>query len=1139
VALALGLSSLLKRLLGSRQKGASNWRRCRIEQIEPRQLLSFAPPIHVGAVYFEDSQGQDVVGDVLEITWSGGAPGTQLVELRINTDKLGDGLTIGDCFFDTAPGGLGAFGSHPFRVLSSTGIDSVSVEVADGGTLLVLRFSGFDAGERLVFSIDVDEMGFLGANAVAEGNEFEGSTLWARFSAPHFYDAAGSDMFLDFYQSKLDATGLDLPNDNYDPPSPYMPPGSSPGPVYTAGAIFTLYQQPLPASISGTVFDDLNADNRRQPGELGIADVQITLYVWTGEGYAPTGLTTVTDAAGRYRFDNLLPGVYQIVQTQPAGYYSVGATAGTVAGETRGAVISADVIAQVALLGGENSINNDFAEMRPAAISGFVYHDRNNNGVFDFDEVGIPGVTVLLLDAEGNPTGTFTITDFWGFYLFDDLVPGVYGVAEVQPAGYFDGLDSPGSEGGIAENPGDRITQIVLAPGVYAFEYNFGELMPASLSGHVWIDANGNALHDPGEPPLPGVTVYLLDATGSRIASTATDTAGYYRFDNLPPGIYGVEQLQPQGYLDGEDFVGTAGGWLAANDKIAGITLGSDQHGSDYDFLEIPPASISGYVFQDGPPIQVPDGSTIPYVPDYRDGLLTDDDVPLAGVVLRLADGNGNLLRDEHGQPITAITDANGYYQFTGLWPGVYSVIQVQPEGYIDGINRPGTHGGIAVNRWTPLDPLMIGSISEEARQDSILGIALGAGQQATNYNFSEVLIEVLPPAPPPPPPVPPVVPPPYVAPPGVLPPPPLLAAPAPPILVDGVPMFFSFPVPVAPVAPQLFGCGGVPEAYTWHLSVINGGQPRGLSDGLPSAVLDGSGQLPPAGWTSVNMTQSRWVLADANGQPVQTLVFGPAGAVPVTGDWAGTGRTSVGVFVAGQWFLDLNGNGVWDEGDLWVQLGQQGDIPVTGDWDADGKTDIGIFGPMWPGDGKALAAEVGLPSPLNTRTGRPKNVPPQPEEATTGHRTLQRGAKGKLRSDLIDHVFQFGTAGDVAVAGDWTGDGVKKIGVFRNGTWMLDIDGDGRWSQDDLAVSFGQEGDIPVVGDWTGDGVDKLGVYRKGTWYLDVNNDRTLDARDKVFALGGPGDIPVVGDWTGDGVDKPGIFQNAEAHSSQASAAQ
>ena len=216
MALALGLASLLKRLLGSRQKGASNWRRCRIEQIEPRQLLSFAPPIHIGAVYFEDSQGQDVVGDVLEITWSGGAPGTQLVELRINTDKLGDGLTIGDVLFDTAPGGLGAFASSPLTIVSHEGFSVIAQAVADGSQRLVLRFSGFDPGERLVFTIDVDEQGFLGQNAVAEGNEFEGSRLYATFTAPHYYDATGNDMFLDAYDFKLLPTGLDLPREEAD-----------------------------------------------------------------------------------------------------------------------------------------------------------------------------------------------------------------------------------------------------------------------------------------------------------------------------------------------------------------------------------------------------------------------------------------------------------------------------------------------------------------------------------------------------------------------------------------------------------------------------------------------------------------------------------------------------------------------------------------------------------------------------------------------------------------------------------------------------------------------------------------------------------------------------------------------------------
>ena len=89
---------------------------------------------------------------------------------------------------------------------------------------------------------------------------------------------------------------------------------------------------------------------------------------------------------------------------------------------------------------------------------------------------------------------------------------------------------------------------------------------------------------------------------------------------------------------------------------------------------------------------------------------------------------------------------------------------------------------------------------------------------------------------------------------------------------------------------------------------------------------------------------------------------------------------------------------------------------------------------------------------------------------------------------------------------GDWNGDGIYTIGIFRNGTWFLDMDGDGRWSDGDVMVEFGQEGDLPVVGDWTGDGISKLGVYRNGTFYLDTNNNHQLDATDKVFALGHAG---------------------------------
>jgi hypothetical protein len=131
----------------------------------------------------------------------------------------------------------------------------------------------------------------------------------------------------------------------------------------------------------------------------------------------------------------------------------------------------------------------------------------------------------------------------------------------------------------------------------------------------------------------------------------------------------------------------------------------------------------------------------------------------------------------------------------------------------------------------------------------------------------------------------------------------------------------------------------------------------------------------------------------------------------------------------------------------------------------------------------------------------------------------------------VIDHVFRFGTENDVAVAGDFNGDGVSNIGLFREGTWYLDADGNGRWSTGDVCVeNFGTAGDLPVVGDFNGDGIDELGIYRRGTWYLDSDGDRVLTVHDKVFQLGGMHDKPVVGDFNGDGVDEIAIYRDGVA---------
>jgi protocatechuate 3,4-dioxygenase beta subunit len=987
--------------------------------MEPRQYLS-ASPIQIGSVYYEEATQDDRVADTIEITWSGGAQGTQLTDLVIDTDKAGNGLTIGDCLFDTAGGGVGAYGFQPLQIVSQSGIDKVEFKVVDGGTRLAFRFTGFDAGERLVFTIDVDEMGFLGPNAVAEGNEWEGTKMTATFAATHYLEAVGSDIYVDFYNAKLTQSGLALPPDDY------VPPGITPSPVFTAGAVFSLEQTPLPITLSGTVFEDYNRNNIQDSGDPGIAGVTLTLYSLQGTQYGATGLTTVTDANGHYRFDGLQPGTYRVAETQPNGYLSIGARPGTVAGETRGLVTDVDTLSNIPLEGGDKSIRNDFAEARPAKLSGRVYVDLNNNGVFDASE-----------------------------------------------------------------------------------------------------------------KPLAGVTVYLLDASGTRLATATTGADGAYVFDKLLPGTYGVQEVQPSGYLDGKDTLGTAGGELDGNDRMKLINLVSGANGEEYDFGELLPARISGYVFVDLPVVTYDEGTQPPDPIELlktRDGVFGPEDKPLGGVVVRLGDANGVPVLDAQDRPITTVTRADGYYEFNNLLPGVYTVIEEDPAGYFDGMNTAGTKGGVAINALTVQeDPTIMVGLAFDASEQAIIRIVLQAGDAGERYNFSELLVEEIPTPPEPPtPPIPPPPPPPS---------PPSIPPPTQPYFPESLlPVsLFSRGVGSQDLVP-LYGGGGYEIEYTWHLSVINAGRPR--EDQEKGDLIAGPEEsyFSPVSWNGSELSGAQWILADTEGNSVIRYVFGMPGATPVVGDWNGEGTTKLGVFFDGFWFLDLNGDGRWGKEDLWARLGQIGDRPVAGDWDADGKTDIGIFGPAWNGDRRAIRAEPGLPDVSNRVAAdiraRYKNIPPDPHQATSGWRTLKRTSFGKFRKDLIDHVFLFGDQNCVPVVGDWNGDGVSNIGFFHDGKWYLDADGDGRWSAGDVEITLGQASDVPVVGDWNGDGRSKVGVYRNGTWLLDTNGDNAVDARDRVFRLGEPGDVPVTGDWNGDGVDEIGVYRaGTPAAAKQASA--
>src|SRR5262249_39217975 len=132
-----------------------------------------------------------------------------------------------------------------------------------------------------------------------------------------------------------------------------------------------------------------------------------------------------------------------------------------------------------------------------------------------------------------------------------------------------------------------------------------------------------------------------------------------------------------------------------------------------------------------------------------------------------------------------------------------------------------------------------------------------------------------------------------------------------------------------------------------------------------------------------------------------------------------------------------------------------------------------------------------------------------------------------------------FGNNGDVAVAGDWGGDGLVTIGVFGPdspvaGTNTFFLRNTNSLGTGDITIeSIGQTGDIPIVGDWDGNGTATIGLFRPNdppglnTFLLWNSNNNPPGPPDITIAgIGATGDLTVVGKWTCTGGTSIGVIR-------------
>ncbi len=132
------------------------------------------------------------------------------------------------------------------------------------------------------------------------------------------------------------------------------------------------------------------------------------------------------------------------------------------------------------------------------------------------------------------------------------------------------------------------------------------------------------------------------------------------------------------------------------------------------------------------------------------------------------------------------------------------------------------------------------------------------------------------------------------------------------------------------------------------------------------------------------------------------------------------------------------------------------------------------------------------------------------------------------LQASPANLVFTFGATGDKPIVGDWNGDGITTIGVYRPSTSQFMLRNSNNAGAANVTFTFtgGVATDIPIAGDWTGKGYASVGLYRPSTRQFMLKNLNTTGPANTVFTYGSAGDSPVVGDWNGDGTTTIGVYR-------------
>ena len=307
-----------------------------------------------------------------------------------------------------------------------------------------------------------------------------------------------------------------------------------------------------PATITGTVFEDVNQSGTYNAGvEPFLAGDTVYVDLKQDGTFDAGDPSTTTNNVGNYTL-TVDPGTYEIrvvprpgFHQDPPGYYPLTITGGQTdivnLGENNTTTITGNVFLDTAGIGsGVGAVPTGQTPL----VGERVFIDLPLLDTFIAPIPNTPDPSTGGFDT-GDPN---YVTGANGQFTFSDLAAGTYRLEIVSAQNLV--MDTP------------SFFDITVTHGEVAV-CHLGEGAPASITGTVFNDLNGNGKLDANEPGIANEQVFadlnnngVYDANGTWSDSLpitfpefngVTDANGNYNIDNLGPGTYTLRLTYPSG----------------------------------------------------------------------------------------------------------------------------------------------------------------------------------------------------------------------------------------------------------------------------------------------------------------------------------------------------------------------------------------------------------------------------------------------------------------------------------------------------------------------------------------------------------------------------------------------------------------